>query len=144
MTVDFFTLSNCLVNMVSPVQYRDLLLPFDRRIADLFGCLGVHNCAWRADHYIDHYATLPRLAYIDMGIESDLPRARAAFPHARRAIMYTPMDVANKPLEAVRSDLERIAQVYAPCDLVFADIEAGTTDERVLDLLAICDELSRP
>jgi hypothetical protein len=141
--VEFFTVSNCLVNMVSPTQYRDLLLPFDRRIAAAFGCIGIHNCAWTADPYIEHYATVPHLAYVDMGQDSDLPRARAAFPDARRAIMYTPMDLANKPLEAIRLDLERIARDYAPCDLVLADIEAGTPDARVLQVLAMCEELSR-
>jgi hypothetical protein len=57
--------------------------------------------------------------------------------------MYTPMDLANKPLEAIRLDLERIARDYAPCDLVLADIEAGTPDVRVLQVLAMCEELSR-
>jgi hypothetical protein len=141
--VDFFTVSNCLVNMISPVQYRDLLLPLDRQIAADFGCLGIHNCAWTADPYLEHYAEVPHLAYIDMGIDSDLPRARALFPHARRAIMYTPMDLANKSLTAIRSDVERIARDYAPCDLVLADIEAGTPDERVRGLLELCEEFSR-
>jgi hypothetical protein len=141
--VNFFTVSNCLVNMVSPAQYQDLLLPFDQRIAEAYGCIGIHNCAWTADPYIEHYAAVPHLAYVDMGQDSDLPRARAAFPHARRAIMYTPMDLANKPLDAIRADLVRIVRDYAPCDLVLADIEAGTPDERVLQVLAMCEELSQ-
>jgi hypothetical protein len=57
--------------------------------------------------------------------------------------MYTPMDLANKSLETIRLDLERIVRDYAPCDLVLADIEAGTPDERVLQVLAMCEELSR-
>ena len=142
-TVDFSTVSNCLVNTVSPAQYRDLLLPFDRRIAEAHGCIGIHNCAWTADPYIDHYAAVPHLAYIDMGMDSDLPRARAAFRHARRAIMYTPMDLTNKSSEAIRWDLDRIVRDYAPCDFVLADIEAGTPDERILQVLAMCEELSR-
>jgi hypothetical protein len=141
--VEFFTVSNCLVNLVSPAQYRDLLLPFDQRIAEAFGCIGIHNCAWTADPYIEHYAAVPHLAYIDMGQESDLPRARGAFPHARRAIMYTPMDLVTKPLDSIRSDLERIVRDYAPCDIVLADIEAGTPDERVMQVLRICDEFIR-
>jgi hypothetical protein len=140
--VDFVTVSNCLVNMVSPAQYADLLLPFDRRIAEAFGCIGIHNCAWRADPYFDHYTAVPHLAYIDMGLDSDLRRAREVFPSARRAIMYTPMDLVNKPLEAIRSDLERVARDYGPCDIVFADIEAGTPDERAREVLALCRELS--
>lgn len=138
----FFTVSNCLVNMVSPGKYRDMLLPFDRRIADAFGCIGIHNCAWNADPYMDAYASVPHVGYIDMGLESNLARAKQAFTHGRRALMYKPTDLANKSLEAIRADLERIARDYAPCDVVVADIEAGTPDERVLAFLELCDKLN--
>lgn len=137
-----FTVSNCLVNMVSPEQYHDLLLPCDRRLAQEFGTIGVHNCSWNANPYLEHYATLPNLGYVDMGMESDLPLARDLFPNARRAIMYTPMDVAGKSSAEIRQDLERIAHEYGPCDLVFADIEAGTPDERVFALARFCEEIS--
>ena len=99
--VDFVTVSNCLVNLVSPAQYSDLLLPYDRRIAEAFGCIGIHNCAWKADPYFDHYITVPHLAYIGMGLDSDLRRARQAFPDARRAIMYTPTHLTSKSLDAI-------------------------------------------
>jgi len=141
--VGFFTVSNCLVNMVSPEHYRDMLLPFDRRFGETFGCIGIHNCAWNADPYIDDYATVPHLGYIDMGLDSDLARAREAIAHARRALMYTPMDQANKSLEAIRADLERVAREYAPCDVVVGDIEAGTPDERIMAFLKLCGEVNR-
>lgn len=137
-----FTISNCLVNMVSSEQYRDFLLPFDRQIAETYGLIGIHNCAWNADAYIQHYATIPNVAYIDMGMESDLAKAKDAFPDARRAIMYTPMELASKTLAEIRKDLERIAYDYGPCDLVFADIEWGTPDERVMKVMELCRELS--
>jgi len=140
--VGFFTVSNCLVNMISPVQYRELLLPFDKKLSETFGCLGVHNCAWTADPYLNAYAEIPDVAYIDMGIDSDLQRARQLFPAARRAIMYTPMDLANKPIPQIRQDLERIAQNYGPCDIVMADIDHGTPDSRVHAFHDICAELS--
>jgi len=140
--VDFFTVSNCLVNMISPDQYYDLLLPFDRRIAEAFGCIGVHNCAWRADPYVDAYAEIPFLAYVDMGIDSDLSRARELFPHARRAIMYTPMDLANKATKQIEADFRKIDREYAPCDVVIGDIEAGTPDERIRDVVRLCEEIS--
>lgn len=76
------------------------------------------------------------------GQEPFLRPAREAFPLARRAMMYTPMDLAGKSLGAIQSDLERIARDYAPCDIVAADIEAGTREERVRNLLAIWEELS--
>lgn len=140
--VRFLTVSNCLVNLVSPRVYQNLLLPFDRRLAAVHGCLGVHNCAWNATPYLGHYAAIPGVAYLDMGLATDLPRARRLFPDARRAVMYTPMALANKPPAAIRADLARIAQDLGPCDLVCADIDAGTPDERVHLLLNACREIS--
>lgn len=140
--VRFATVSNCLINLISPDQYREFLLPFDCRIAEAFGCIGIHNCAWSADPYLPSYAEVPHVAYIDMGLHSDLDCARALFPYARRALMYTPTDLANKPMEEIKSDLDRIAAEYGPCDIVAADIEAGTSDERVSAFRDYCAELS--
>ncbi len=138
----FATISNCSVNMISPSQYEEFFLPRDRRIAAAFETFGIHNCSWNADPYLSLYATIPNLGYIDMGMDSNLERARALMPHARRALMYTPMDLANKPLSAIRADLERIAREYAPCDIVLADIDSGTPDERVLGFVEMCARLS--
>lgn len=138
----FGTAGNCMVNMISPEHYRRLLLPFDVRLAEAFGRLALHSCAWTADPYLEHYAAVPHVAYVDVGLHSDLRRVRELFPHARRAVMYTPMDVQRKPPAEIRADLERVARDYAPCDVVFADIEAGTTDARVEQLTRICRELS--
>jgi len=138
----FGTISNCTVNMISPSQYEEFLLPHDLRIASTFDVVGIHNCAWNADSYLPLYARVPNLAYIDMGITSSLSNARARMPHVRRALMYTPMDLAEKPMDAIREDLERTAQDYAPCDIVLADIDYGTPDERILDVVRRCAELS--
>jgi hypothetical protein len=140
--IDFFTVSNCLVNIVSPEQYHDMLLPFDRRIAQAFGCIGIHNCAWNADPYINDYAEVPQLGYIDMGLDSDLARAREMIDNARRALIYKPMDLTNKLLAVIRADLESIARDYAPCDVVVGDIDAGTPDERVLAFVELCSEIN--
>ena len=140
----FFTVSNCLVNMVSPIQYRSLLLPFDIRLSEAFDCIGIHNCAWNANPYLDDYSAVPNVAYIDMGIDSDLERARRLFPDARRALMYTPMDLANKPLEEIQVDFDKIAEEYGPCDIVLADIETDTPDERVLQVLEMCKQYGEP
>jgi len=142
-SVDFFTVSNCLVNMISPEQYAEFILPIDQRIAKTFGCIGIHNCAWTADPYLHAYTQVPNVGYIDMGQHSDLKRTRALFPHARRAIMYTPMDLANKPLQEIRADLDRIAHEYGPCDIVAADIDAGTSDDRVVYFIQSCEEIGR-
>lgn len=137
-----FTVSNCLANMVSPEHYAEFLLPCDTRLSEAFGLLGVHNCAWNADPLVEHYAKIPNVAYVDMGMESDLKRAAELFPGTRRAIMYTPMDVSNKSADEIKKDFEQIGREYGPCDIVCADIEAGTPDERVLDVVRFCEEIT--
>ena len=142
--VRFVTASNCLVNLVSPKVYHDLLLPLDQKLAAVYGCIGIHNCAWNATPYLEAYAQVPGVGYIDMGIESDLPRAKALFPAARRAVMYRPMDAADRTMPEIMADFERMAREYAPCDVVIADIEAGTPDARVAELVESCKKLSAP
>lgn len=127
------TVSNCLVNMVSPELYREYLLPWDKHIAAAFPAFGIHNCAWNVDPYIEDYASVHPLGYIDMGIMSDLARATQLCPDARRAVMYTPTDLANKSPEELRADIRRIARELAPCDIVMADIDAEIPDSRVLE-----------
>jgi len=84
------------------------------------------------------------VAYVDMGLGSDLARARARFPNARRALMYTPMDATGKTLPEIEADFARLARDYAPCDVVLADLEAGTPDARVAALVELCRRYSAP
>jgi uroporphyrinogen-III decarboxylase len=135
---DFATVSNCCVNMLSPDQYAEFILPYDMRIAQAFAAIGIHNCAWNADPYMEHYAAIPHLGYIDMGLSSDLARARALMPNARRALMYTPMDLAHKSRETIHRDIEWIVDSYAPCDIVVADIDNDVPDERVIAFVELC------
>ena len=138
----FATVSNCLVNLVNPEMYCKFLLPFDQKIAEAFDVIGIHNCAWTADPYLGYYAKIQGVAYMDMGIDSDLDQARRLFPDARRAIMYTPMDITRKRIHELRNDLEQIARRYGPCDIVAADIDYGTSDSKLSDLIEICEQIS--
>jgi hypothetical protein len=141
-TVTHFTVSNCLVNMLSPRHYAEFVLPHDQRLAAEFGAIGIHNCAWNANPYLRHYATVSNVAYVDMGIESDLAAAAEAFPHARRALMYTPMDVQHKSSAELRREFNQVAAAYGPCDIVCADIDLGVPDSRIIEILDLCEEIS--
>ena len=134
------TLSNCVVNMVSPQQYGEHLFPYDVKLSEAFQDFGIHNCAWNVDPYIEDYARIAKLGYVDMGLDSDLVRARELCPNARRAIMYKPTDLLSKSLDEIECDQQRIRRELSPCDIVLADIEHGTPDERVLDFGRIAQE----
>lgn len=65
-------------------------------------------------------------------MESNLVNAKESCPDARRVIMYSTGELANKPLSEIRRDLELLTHDYVPCDIVFADIESSTPDDRVI------------
>lgn len=138
----FCTISNCMVNMVSPELYNELLKPFDKRLSEEFGIIGIHNCAWKADPYLEYYSGIPNVGYIDMGFESDLNLAKKLFPDARRSLMYTPMDLKNKNMEQLEKDFDKIACELGPCDLVCADIDIGMEDTKVMDIINLAEKIS--
>jgi len=142
LAVNQLAVSNCTVNMVSPATYRRFLLTHDRAIAESFERFGVHTCNWNATPYLKVLGALPKVGYIDVGMMSDLKKVREAFPLARRAVLYSPSRLDQASLEEIRADVERIGAELAPCDVVMADIQAGTPDARVNALIQMCRELS--
>lgn len=138
----FGTTANCTVNMISGKHYQKFLLPYDLKVRNAFEYFGVHNCAWNATPYLEHYATIPRLGYVDMGITTDLAKAKALFPEARRNILYRAADLKTKSMADLRADFERIARDLAPCDVGLPDIEADVPDDKILFAMDLCAELA--
>jgi len=140
--IDLLSVSNCVMNMISPEQYRRFVQPCDRLIAGSFARFGVHTCEWDVTPYIEVLAELPTLGYLDMGIQSELGRVKAAFPQTRRALLYSAARLGQASLGAIREDVEKSRRERAPCDLIVADIEPCTPDERVRELLEVCRRIA--
>jgi hypothetical protein len=141
-TVEFATISNCVVNMISPAHYIEHIRPFDLKIRSRFKNFGIHNCAWVVDPYMDAYTVVPKLGYIDMGTSSDLARAKKLFPDTRRNVLYSSMDMSGKSPEGIRNDFERIAGEYSPCDVGLLNLGPDVPDEQVIFFMDLCKELS--
>jgi hypothetical protein len=135
-------ISNCVMNMISPRAYRDFFFPYDRRCAESFERFGVHTCNWNVTPYVHELVKLPKMGYLDMGIMSDMRLVRQLFPETRRAVMVSPVKFHNAAIEEIRADMRRIYEELAPCDVVMADIQAQTPDERVIALWEICRGLA--
>jgi len=140
--VNHFCVSNCTVNMVSPKIYREFLLPYDKKIAESgFERFGMHTCNWNVTPYLEEIKKLPKVGYLDMGIMSDMKKVKKMFPEARRAVMYSPVRLQEASLNEIKKDMEKIYNELSPCDIVMADIQATTSDQRVNQLLKICKNL---
>lgn len=139
--INHFCVSNCTVNMVSPQIYREFLFPYDKKIAESFERFGMHTCNWNVTPYLEEIRKLPKVGYLDMGVMSDMKKVKKMFPEARRAVMYSPVRLQTANLNEIRKDMEKIYNELSPCDIVMADIQATTGDERVNELLNICKNL---
>ncbi|GAB1483245.1 hypothetical protein MASR2M78_20610 [Treponema sp.] len=141
--INLLSMSNCVMSMVSPGQYEDFVLPFDQKLSEQYPRFGVHTCNWIIDPYAESLRKIKKMGYIDTGMDSDLERVKALFPDTRRAVLYTPGLLETNDDKTLDADLERIARDYAPCDIVLADVETTTQDERIRHFLARAKELER-
>ncbi|MBU8913507.1 MAG: hypothetical protein KOO61_05740 [Spirochaetales bacterium] len=139
-SVDQFSVSNCVMNMISPEMYEEFILSHDARIAKSFNRFGVHTCEWDVTPYIDVLKKLPKMGYLDMGMMSDMARVRREFPETRRAVLYSPVKLEDAALKDIHTDMETVFRDLAPCDVVLADIQHLTPDRRVRDVLRECGE----
>lgn len=131
--IDWMGVSNCTLSMISPAMYRRQLQRFDAAIAEAFERFGVHTCNWDATRYLDALCELPRVGYLDMGLETNLGRARELFPEARRAVLCDPRLLQGRG--AADEVLGRIRRELSPCDVVVADIGWDMPDEVVNGIL---------
>lgn len=139
--IDLLSVSNCVVSMISPDLYGDYILPHDKALSERFSRFGVHTCNWNVTPYLEKLRDIKKMGYLDMSASSDLDLARSLFPDTRLAVFYTPGDIERKPIEEIETDFWRIAQVAHPCDIVFADMTPGTSDEKLNRLLECADRI---
>lgn len=140
--IDLFSCSNCVMNMISAEMYEEFVLPYDQQLSREFSRFGIHTCNWNATPYIDSLSRISKMGYIDMGMDTDMERMRRVFPHARRAVLYSPVRAETLPAEEIRKDMKKIADELAPCDFVLADLETTMSDERVREILDEAQRLS--
>lgn len=140
---EFATIANCTVNTVGPKFYDEFLFEHDMKIRNAFKNFAIHNCAWTVTPYLDTYSKVSQLGYLDMGLDSDMLKAKKLFPETRRNLLYTSMDLKNKTDEEIFKDFLKIAKELAPCDVGLPDIENDVPDDRIKFAIDLCEELSK-
>ena len=137
-----FSVSNCVINMVSPAQYEEFVLPLDMELSTRFPTFGVHTCNWDATPYLEPLRKINKMGYLDTGATADLARMKRMFPDTRRCVLYGPVELEHKNEGEIFEDVRRIAGEYGPCDIALADVENTTPDVRVRYFLRAAAEVS--
>jgi hypothetical protein len=119
----FFVTANCVVNMISGQHYEQFLMPFDRKLSERFRYFGIHNCNWNVDEYLESYAQIGELLYLDFGMDSDMTRLKRLFPDTTLVVFYR---LTGKEPREVVEDLQIIRQSDSCSRIYLSAIGADT------------------
>lgn len=140
--IDLLSMSNCVINMISPDMYEEFLLPHDIALSRRFARFGIHTCNWNGTPYFPSLHKIEKMGYLDTGFCADLKLAKALFPDTNRAVLYHPISLEEKDTGALEADMRRIASDYGPCDIIMADVAESTPPQKVSLLISIINRLS--
>lgn len=139
--VDLLSLSNCVLNMISPAMYEEFVLPLDEALSHQFELFGIHICNWNITPYLDSLRKIKKMGYLDMGMDSDMEKARRYFPDTRRAVLYHPNKLIFLLEDQMEAEIRQIYRQLAPCDLVLGGIDPSTTVEQVRRFLDLAQRI---
>jgi hypothetical protein len=133
--IDLLSLSNCVINLISPEMYGKFILPHDIHMSRYFSRFGIHTCNWNVTPYIEELLKINNLGYLDMGENSDLPLIRQKFPFTRRAVLLDPNLMRDTETLSLKKVVEKIAAEFAPCDVAMGSIDTSVSIERIQDFI---------
>ena len=140
--VDLLSMSNCVMNMVSPMMYERFVLPLDRKLSKQYQRFGIHTCNWNVTPYLESLNKIEKMGYLDMGTVSDMKKARQIFPDTRRAVLINPMLLIEKSNQEIMKEILRINEELAPCDIVLADVDPNTPDKTIIEFWDAVEKLN--
>ncbi len=137
--------SNCSVEMISLDSYRDFLLEYDVKLAQLFQPYGIHHCGQSMEHVVEGYAGVPGLVFAEVGAGSDIAAVRKALPGCWLNLRYSPVVLADVPQEDLRADLSRMVQQAggpeSSVSLSCVGIDKSVPDEQIRLFLKILSQI---
>lgn len=131
------TVANCVVHMISPKMYHELIFPYDQRIQRTFGQFGIHHCG-RIDEYLLEYKR-HTLDFLEVGHLSNLRRIRAIFPDLEVGRLVDPSFLLRADASTVHKHIRTLMREGEPLDKLCidcADVEYGTPDENIRAIFA--------
>lgn len=136
--------SNCSVEMISNELYEDFLLAYDQKLANDFGCFGVHHCGKTMEHVAEGYSKIKGLRFAEVGAGSDLAAVRRVFPALALNARYSPAKLMNESEDEI---FENVKALYergrdpAGRDILSIScvgIDDNVSDENIRAFLKAC------
>lgn len=106
-------LGDCSAGMLSPENYRDVVLPANQAIASKFPQAGYHSCG-ASTHLLESFARLPGVTAFELGAGTDLGRAVSLLPGAGMRPLVDPLALRNQTPDEVAALTRSMAEACAP------------------------------
>jgi hypothetical protein len=140
---------NCTVAMISPSQYAECNLAFDRELAGFASSIGarflVHQDSDATPH-LDNYRALGPVHGLDVGQDTDFARAAALFPEASVNCILFPSWIASTPLEGIREELTRLMRIgrsFADFTFSIFEVDPALARGRIFEFYELFKECAR-
>ena len=134
-----FLHSNCSVQMISPAQYDEFLLPCEQTLAANLAPYGIHHCGNNLHLFARSYARVePR--FVDVGWGSDVARCRQELPGVFLNLRLSPVRMLQESPAAIRQDAQSLLAAAGGAEnvgLCSINMDYGTPDENVFALLDV-------
>jgi hypothetical protein len=102
---------DCTVAMISPRNYEECNLAFDRELMEYARSIGARFLVHQDSDVTPHLVNYARLGYVqdlDFGQDTDFQKAAELFPGCGANCILFPSWIASTPAEAMREELRRI------------------------------------
>ncbi len=132
-----FIEGNCSVQMISPVLYRQRLLPWHGFLAERLAPFGIHHCGDNLHLFASAYAET-RAVFYDVGWGSDVARCCVALPDAFLNLRLSPVRMLSCTAEEARRDALELLKAAGRSSLVglcCINMDYGTPDENLRAIL---------
>ena len=137
---------DCTVAMISPRQYAECNLDFDRELSGYAASIGarflVHQDSDTSPH-LDNYRALGPVHGLDVGQDTDFERAAALFPEASVNCILFPSWLASTPLEGIREELSRlmrIGQSFQDFTFTIFEVDPALAQGRIFEFYDVFKE----
>ena len=101
------SMGDCSASLLSPAQYRDVILPTNAAIARGFAMVGYHSCG-PSTHLLSAFRQLPRVDTLEIGPGTDLAATSRLFPDVHLRPLIDPVMMREETAAGVEAQISSL------------------------------------
>ena len=136
--------SNCSIVMISPKQYEEFLLPYEKLLSQNLKPYGIHHCGDKMHAYAESYAKIGEVEFFDVGWGADISMCRKILPDAFFNIRLNPVRLLSCSASDVENDILNAVEANGSIDnmgLCCINMDYGTPDSNVRKIYEVAERL---